>query len=53
MAYAPDYTSDDLSPAMIDGLLKVAVGLIAFTGLIGILIAVVIIRRLWAGKKVF
>jgi hypothetical protein len=38
MAYSPDYTSDDLSSIVIDGLGKFGVAIIAFIALVALVV---------------
>ena len=49
MAYVPTYTEADVAPAVIDGLVKVAVGVAIFATLIGLAVG---LTFSWAlGKK--
>ena len=53
MAYTPDFTEDDLAPIVVDGVAKTGTGVIPFTVIIGLLLAIglgMAVYR-WATRK--
>jgi len=47
MAYTPDYTADDVAPIVIDGLGVILITVIAFAGIV----ALILLWRWVRGKK--